>query len=540
MAQQARLRRSAGPIAMALFILLIAVPSARAAPLVEELFPDEGPVGAPVTITGSGLSDATEVSFSGVVASFTVVSGARVDAVVPPAAVDGPVTVATPEGTVGSPNDFHVQPNVVVIMTDDQRWDTLDAMPVVSDEIAAKGTMFRQAFVVNADCCPSRVSFLTGRYSHSTGVWGNAPPNGGFPAFTGDDETIATWLDADGYRTALVGKYLNSYLLDDASYVPPGWDRWFALVDPKTYLDYDLSVDGSVVHEGAEPKDYSTGVLGTEAADIISSTPTSEPLFLWFAPFAPHKPADPADRDADAFSGLPPWRPASFNEREVRDKPSYVSSRPPLSSEEVSAIDALRQDQLRTLLSADRAVASILRALGATGRLGDTMIVFTSDNGFLWGEHRLTGKLAPYEESIRVPFVVRWDRLADQPSTDAHLVTNLDLAPTVAAVTGATAAPNEGLNLTPLLSNAQPAWRHLLAIERPASHAKVPGYCAVRTRSKLFVHYATGEEELYGLTNDPLERANLAAVPGRRAALDRLREQARVLCSPLPPGVAPF
>jgi arylsulfatase A-like enzyme len=539
MAQQTRLRRWVGPVALTLFLLVVG-PSARAAPLVDELSPAQGPVGAPVTITGSGLSDTTQVSFSGVAASFTVVSGARVDAVVPPGAVDGPVIVATPEDTVGSPNDFHVQPNVFVIMTDDQRWDTLDTMPVVSDEIAANGTLFRQAFVVNADCCPSRVSFLTGRYSHSTGVWGNAPPYGGFPAFTGDDETIATWLDAAGYRTALVGKYLNSYLLDDASYVPPGWDRWFTLVDPKTYLDYDLSVDGSVVHQGTEPKDYSTGVLGTEAVDIISSTPASEPLFLWFAPFAPHKPADPANRDADAFSDLSPWRPGSFNERQIQDKPSYVSSRPLLSSDEVSALDALRQDQLRTLLAADRAVASILQALDDTGRLGDTMIVFTSDNGFLWGEHRLTGKLAPYEESIRVPFVVRWDRLADPRSTDAHLVTNLDLAPTVAAVTGATAAPNEGLNLAPLLSNTQPAWRSVLAIERPASRAKVPGYCAVRTRSKLFVHYATGEEELYGLTNDPLQRANLADVPGREAALDRLREQARVLCSPLPPGVAAF
>lgn len=540
MAQQARLKRSAAPVALALLTFALAVPSAHAAPIVEYFSPDKGPVGAPVTITGSGLNDTIEVSFSGVAASFTVVSEERVETVVPSGAVDGPVTVSTSEGTVGSPDAFHVQPNVVLIMTDDQRWDTLGAMPVVSGELGAKGTVFRQAFVVNADCCPSRVSFLTGRYSHSTGVWGNAPPNGGFPAFTGDDETLASWLDADGYRTALLGKYMNHYLVEDASYVPPGWDRWFTFIDPKTYLDYDLSVDGSVMHQGTAPQDYSTHVLGTEAADVISSTPASEPLFLWFAPFAPHKPADPAKRDADAFSGLAPWRPASFNERWVGDKPAYVSSRPSLSADDVGAIDALRRDQLRTLLAVDRAVASILQALEATGRLGDTLLVFTSDNGFLWGEHRLTGKLAPYEESIRVPFVVRWDRLADPPSADPHLVTNLDLAPTVAALTGVTAAPNDGLSLAPLLAGSSPAWRTLLAIERPTSQAKVPAYCAVRTRSKLFVHYATGEEELYGLRNDPLERVNLAALPGKEKALDTLRGRARVLCSPLPPGVTPF
>jgi arylsulfatase A-like enzyme len=382
------------------------------------------------------------------------------------------------------------QPNVLMIVTDDQRWDTLGYMPTVTAELVGKGVRFDNAFVVNPVCCPSRSSILTGRWSHSTGVWGIDGPYGGFHVFD-DSSTLPVWLNEAGYQTAMIGKYLNGYT--DGSYVPPGWDQWFAhTTNENAYFDWDASENGSAVSFGSAPEDYNTDVLGTRAANFIRNS-GSDPFFLYFAPKAPHLPATPAPRHEGTFAGLEPWRPPSWNEADVSDKPLYVRRAAPIDA---AILDSMRQRQLESLLAVDDAVAGILAALEDTGKLHDTLIIFLSDNGFLWGEHRKAHKLVPYEESIRVPLVIRWDALGAQRTSDRFAL-NVDLAPTIAAAVGIDAPKAEGKSLLPLLTNTATTWRTSFLFEHFAQPWRVPGYCGFHGQHWRYVQYATGEEEFY-------------------------------------------
>ena len=306
-------------------------------------------------------------------------------------------------------------PSVVIILTDDQRWDTLDAMPVVRDELIEEGTTFTNAFVSNPLCCPSRTSILTGRYSHSTGIWRNQPPNGGWASFD-DSRTLATQLDAMGYDTGLFGKYLNGYRVGaEEGYVPPGWDRWEAF-SRGHYYNYTLSVDGELEQHGDDEDDYSTDLVASRASSFIRSS--EGPVFVVYAPVAPHAPMTPAPDYEDDFSDLAPWRPASYNEPDMSDKPAWAQLLPRWGPLKQSKQDAQRIGQYRTLRSVDDAVEELVDALDDTGRLDDTMIVFTSDNGLLWGEHRWNSKMVAYEEAIHVPMVIRYDALGAPVRTE--------------------------------------------------------------------------------------------------------------------------
>lgn len=214
--------------------------------------------------------------------------------------------------------------------------------------------------------------------------------------------------------------------------MPPGWTHWRAFASEAKYYDYDLSVDGTSIQSyGKSPEDYSTDVIASIADTEIRSASPQDPLFLWIAPFAPHGPSTPAPRDVGTLDGIDPWRPPNYNEADVRDKPAYMQAVPLLSPEDQATIDADRQNQLESLGAVDDLVESTLQALDATGRLGDTIVVFASDNGFEWGEHRREGKLVPYEESVRIPLVIRWDRLGAPAAKDKRLVENMDLTPTL-------------------------------------------------------------------------------------------------------------
>ena len=439
-------------------------------------------------------------------------------------------------------------PSIVVILTDDQRADTLSVMPTVQREIGERGVSFANAFVVNPLCCPSRASLLTGLYSHSTGVYLNTGARG-LPAFD-EDSTLATWLDEAGYETAFVGKYLNGYARTEA---PPGWDRWVAFTGtldkgvPPNYFDYELTVDGEREAYGSAPGDYSTDVLAQYAADFIRDA--EGPLFLVFAPFAPHAgpteelvttAATPAPRHADArVEHFPPRRFAHFDEADVSDKPPWVAVRPRIRGPELGAITRLRQSQLASLLAVDEAVAKLLRELRGGGRLGNTLVVYTSDNGQAWGEHRWRGKGLPYEEHIRVPLLVRYDAAATAGRIERRQALNIDIAPTIAALAGLEAPTFDGSDLAPLLRGEAAPWRrdflveHLGAPPNPA----VPSYCAVRSTDAVYVAYATGDEELYDLAEDPLQLENQAAEPSAEPALEDLRARLRELCRPPPPGM---
>jgi arylsulfatase A-like enzyme len=428
-------------------------------------------------------------------------------------------------------------PDMVLIVTDDQRWDSLWAMPKLQELVAARGVTFTNGFNTNPFCCPARASILKGAYSHGTRVYQNSGKYGPFPAFV-DTSTIATWLDGVGYRTALIGKYFNGYTTARAEYVPPGWDRWVAFAASSSgggaYYDYDLSVDGSVVHHGSLATEYSTDVLAGHAESFVRSTPSDASLFLMFTPYAPHQPATVAPRHAKAFPGLPLHRPPSYDEADVSDKPAYIQKLSPMSASTTSRLDTLRLRQLRSVLAVDDAVGRIVSALEETGRLSTTMIVFTSDNGFLLGEHRWDQKRVPYEESIRAPFVVRYDPLVAEPRSDPNLVLNIDLAPTFAALAGVGTPGAEGASLLGLLADPSSPWRQDLLIENRGSAP--PTYCAVRNATTVYVQYSTGEEELYDLVGDPFQLTNLAEDPSSSVRLAAMRERVHELCVPTPPG----
>jgi arylsulfatase A-like enzyme len=444
------------------------------------------------------------------------------------------VLVALPAGPARA-QAGSTAPDIVLVVTDDQRWDTLEAMPVVSERLAGMGVTFPDAFVTNPLCCPSRASILTGDLSHTHLVYRQAPPFGRFEWFD-DTSTLATWLHDAGYTTGLFGKYIDGFQHAALTgYVPPGWDRWAAFVRSAA-VDYALTVDREVRRfEGAG--EHSTGVLAREAVEFVRSA--EGPMFLVFAPASPHAPATPMPQDAGAFAQLEPARPPSFDEPDVSDKPAWVRALPRLDPAQVASIDALRRDELRSLLGVDRAVGDILDALEETGRLENTLVVFTSDNGLLHGEHRWTKKEAPYDEAIRVPLVLRWDSAGWVTGAELSgvLALNIDLAPTIAEAAGAAHPRTDGRSLLPVAEGNLQGWRTDFLVEHMEGSNPVPTYCAVRSDRWMYVRYETGEEELYDLESDPFQLDNRARDAALADVVAERRARLGELCVPPPPGM---
>jgi len=427
-----------------------------------------------------------------------------------------PVTVRAQESPIS-------RPNLVLIVSDDQRWDSIspEYTPNIWDRLVMQGVSFPNAFVSNPLCCPSRATILTGRHSHRTGVWGNEAPYGGFEVFD-DHDTIATDLRSAGYRTALIGKYLNQYPEGHWTYVPPGWDRWFA-IDTSTYYQYTAATDGRRSERfGSDPEDYSTEVLTQRAVSFIDrSELRGEPFFLYFAPTAPHVPAIPYPEDSGRFTvgALP--KPPSFGLVST-SQPAYVQQAR-WDSAKLSRARTVHERQLDAAYGVDRAVGRILDAVPP-----NTIVIYLSDNGMLWGEHRWVGKGVPYNESIRVPIVMA--ALDGRPMPDpSRIVLNVDIRATLASAAG----------LSPKTQGRDwfdPAWtRQGLVIEHAGvDPAKVPTYCGARTTEWMYVRYATGEEELYDELADPFEMTNVVAEQPLIAA--ELRTRAQRLCNPPPPG----
>ncbi|MFL5766622.1 MAG: sulfatase-like hydrolase/transferase [Actinomycetota bacterium] len=544
-----RSKRSGAVVACLLILGLTPSLAQAGTPSITSMWPRKGPVGRGVFIKGAGFANATDVEFNGKPATFAIRSDNRIRAVVPSGATAGPVTITAEGSTASSPQPFVVQPNIVLILTDDQRFDELDHMPIVQSQLIDKGTKFSNGYVVNPLCCPSRTTILTGKYSHGTDVYSNIPPHGGFQTFVTtnheDRSTIATWLQKAGYDTGIVGKYLNGYTAGKTAYVSPGWNTWDVLANPGAdggYFNETMSLNGVSKAYGSAPADYSTDVLSGYASDFIESAPPDQPLFLYFAPKAAHPPATPPPRYADSLTDIAPLRPPSYNEADVSDKPAYIQAVPPGGSW-AQGQDNLRLHQYQSLLAVDDAVGNIVNALSASGRLQDTLIVFASDNGLSLGEHRWTNKKAPYEEDIRVPVIARYDALLHQTaSVDNRFVLNLDFAPTFAAAGGTTAPNAEGVSILPLLDGSATSWRSDFLVEHADTRAvTVPTYCAVHDEQYMYVDYSTGEEELYDLSADPYELQNQASNPDAPYPDVKAAMHARLLqlCSPPPPGFAP-
>jgi N-acetylglucosamine-6-sulfatase len=442
----------------------------------------------------------------------------------------------------------HARPNIVVLMTDDQTLDSMFAMPKTVELLGDKGTTFTRSFASYSLCCPSRATLYTGQYAHNHGVLGNGPPLGGYTRLD-KSNWLPLWLQAAGYRTMHVGKFLNGYgRLSPPTEVPSGFNDWHGTVDPSTYSFYGYTVNenGTLRTYGAarEPELYSTDFLARRASELIAAAaPSEQPFFMSVAFLAPHSggPAEPDDprghatpavapRHANAFASTPLPVPPSFNEVDVSDKPLAIQSRPPIGAAPAAAIQEGYQQSLESLLAVDDAVATILGALGASGEFDETLIIFTSDNGYFHGEHRVpAGKLLVYEPSIRLPLLMRGPGVP-RGETRGQLVTNADLAPTI--LDAADARPGraqDGRSLFDLLADPRAQWGRELLIEGGTNQGLT--FTALRNYRWKYVEHTTGEVELYDLERDPDELTNLQADPALAPVRFALAERLAALRS---------
>ena len=422
------------------------------------------------------------------------------------------------------------RPNVVVIETDDQS-DSLTGMSSVQALLAARGTTFANSYAAYPLCCPSRATFLTGQYSHNNNVISTDLIKG-YGALD-QANTLPVWLRRAGYRTAMVGKYLNGYGVDDgfaeavpdAKQVPPGWTDWFSLTggqDQRRY-NYKLNENGRIRVYGAGPADYVTDVLASKAIGVIKRrAPSPNPFFLWFTPTAPHgespfvpgaaRDPTPAPRHLGRYEEAAVPRTPSFNEADVSDKPGYIAATDPLTSAEIDTLDVRYRSQLESLLAVDEAVKRIVGRVRKAGDARRTYFVFTSDNGLQMGSHRLLFKAHLYEESTRVPLIVRGPGFP-AGVVRRQLVSNVDLAPTITALTGAVPTlALDGRALGPIAQSATALAGRDLLLESYQT-----GAAAVRSGHWAYIEHLSGDRELYDLAADPLQLDNSYGEAGYEA-----------------------
>jgi arylsulfatase A-like enzyme len=418
----------------------------------------------------------------------------------PTAAVPGPA--ATP----------FVRPNIVLVVTDDLDVPTALELPRLPDLMSNQGLSFTRAYVTQSLCAPSRASILTGQYSHNHGVFDNVAPQWGFPAFRKSEaHSLAPWLKSAGYRTSLVGKYLNGYAWGATdNYIPPGWDDWhghLSALEDGRYFDYWANNNGEVARYGSTQADYSVDVEAKLALEFIrSSAGRSEPLFMLLAPEAPHVPAKYAERYGAEFKYSMAPRTPAFNEGSVFDKPSWVRQTAPLTASGIDAADNLQRFRLRSLRAVEDQIQKVLTALAETGRLDNTYVFFTSDNGLLMGQHRaVAAKGNAYEESIGIPLIVRGPGVP-VGRTDAFALT-IDLAPTVLELAGLPLPDSiDGRSLVPFLRGRPPAsWRTDVLIDNFSGQGH--SY-TLRTSDFMYNHQDTEEFELYDMRKDPYQLRN--------------------------------
>lgn len=456
------------------------------------------------------------------------------------------------------PNPQPLRPNILFILTDDQRWDTTDdthspvagapIMPGVRSELAASGVEIVNGFMTTPLCCPSRSSILRGQYAHTTGVYTNSGTKGGVDDFV-DVETIGTLLQSAGYRTGFFGKYMNGYnqLWNASAYIPPGWSDWQAFVNPK-YFDYKLIEDGVAVSYGSAEGDYSTDVIRERVKTFISDAVAGgQPFFAHVSFKAPHGPFEPAPRHVGKYAGLSPWRPASYNEPDVSDKPAWVQNTAQLDPAAQADLDAIRIAQLEMLQAVDEAIGGsvtygitgIMQHLRNLGVADDTLVVYMSDNGWHWGEHRTQAKNKPYEESIRTAMFVRYPKLAPLPRVETKMALNIDMCPTFVELARRATDPVptlafDGASLVGLVDGTAPTWRGDFLTEGwPADHV----WASVREADWKYTELPVTpgdpltafEVELYDLTNDPLELQNQASNPLYAARVAAMAARLRVL-----------
>lgn len=432
------------------------------------------------------------------------------------------------------------RPNIIFIITDDQRADWLGVAghPTLQtphiDRLAEEGALFTNFYTTTPLCSPSRASFLTGQYPHTHGVLNNDKL--GLDVISHTLMTFPRRLREEGYETAFIGKWHMG--LDDSR--RPGFDHWISFKGQGLYIDPVVNVNG----ESRQLDGYMTDYLNREAEDFVLR-PHSKPFLLYLSHKAVHYPFLPAERHDSLYTDVV-YAPPPLEEADVSGKPAIRREIPDFNHFELEGVapepvqsrrgrgrdeSSILRDQMRALASVDDGVGMLLDALDRSGQLENTLIIFTSDNGYLLGEHgRFTDKRFAYEESIRIPFVLRYPDLVDAGTTIDAMALNVDVAPTLLELAGVEPVTRiHGTSLLPLLRGQEVEWRtsflaeHFLEKVVPAA----PAWKAVRTERWKYIHYPDleGMDELYDLENDPNEINNLIAEPAVQPVLSDLRSE---------------
>ncbi len=405
---------------------------------------------------------------------------------------------SSPAIEVHAQSDAGPKPNVLVIMTDDQRVDTMGMMPRALRWFDSGGTEFTNAFVTTPLCCPSRASIMTGRYVHNHDVHNNfSSPN------LDQRSTMQRYLRDAGYFTGIAGKYLNDW---DLEVDPPYFDRW--AIQRHGYAGTKYNLDG----RAKKVKKYTTDFIRDRAVGMLRwfEQDDARPWLLYVHPFAPHHPFLPAKRHKKVK--VPVWTPPpSVGETDRTDKPMVVQG----GGWTADQARKDRRGQLRTLVAVDQMVKKVMQELERLGEGGSTLAFFLSDNGFFWAEHGLLDKRLPYTEAMQVPLFMRWPGHVPAGISDGRLAASIDVTATILAATGITPEPDYPLDGRSLLG---PGSRERVLVEHfidPQSVA-ILDWAAIRTASYQFTEWydRTAEQgviarEYYDLVQDPYQLTNL-------------------------------
>ncbi|MFI7388053.1 sulfatase [Streptomyces sp. NPDC049813] len=429
-------------------------------------------------------------------------------------------STGSPSGSTSS-----ARPNIVWVLTDDLSSDLVDYMPHVK-AMQKDGMSFSNYTVTDSLCCPSRSSIFTGKFPHNTGVYTNTPPDGGFQTFHkkgNEGKTFATALQKQGYRTAMMGKYLNGYEPDmtvdgEKNYVPPGWDEWDVAGNGYKEYDYTLNQNGKTVDHAHAAKDYLTDVVSGKGQDFIEkSVQDKKPFVLDISTFAPHGPATPAPQDEGTFQDLKLPRPPAFGKTPT-DAPQWLRDEKNFTPRQVKKITQTYRKRVRAVQAVDRMIGDLQDKLEKEGVADDTVFAFASDNGFHLGQYGLMpGKQTAFDTDVNVPLVVTGPGVRRGATNDA-VASNIDICPTLTDLGGGEPDPQaDGRSLVPLLKGETPDdWPRTALVEHhgPDTSRKdpdkprkgsgnPPSYEALRTDRYTYVAYRNGSHEYYDRDKDP-------------------------------------
>ncbi len=422
------------------------------------------------------------------------------------------------------------RPNVLLIMTDDQPYHTIGTMDSLQNRVAAAGMRFNNGYVATPVCGPARGSVLTGRWSHNTGLEGT---NGAWRDLVDSGElarNIAKRLEAVGYSCHLTGKFTND--LKGGEWVCPGFDSWWAQLEPvndKDRLYFSKGGTGRREMPRTGTEDGNETLVAAKYAENFLRTRRDRPWFACFWPHAPHGPFYPLRRYADTHRDDRPPTPFGEPGRDLSDKAPLVRRAARFSDEARTEMMQGYRGRLREVEEVDDAVGRLITALEETNQMERTWIFFVTDNGYQHGEHFLDKKLWPYEESARTPFVVRGPGVPPD-TTNGHLVSQVDLLPTICEIAGADASGADGRSILPTLRDPSTPTREFLLVE-----AEGRGWHSVRMRrwdqaradydNLLFVRWRDGFEELYDYDDDPHLYNGRVSTPREERARVLLREK---------------